>query len=215
MDKEKAAYWYKKAADNGESRGMNNLGEMYRTGQGVEINYEEAFRLYQEAAKDKDNCAIYNMGECYEHGQGVEKNMEKALEMYRQAAELGDSSACCAMGRFCEYGILMEIDMNKAVEWYTKGADSKNKDEEALYRLALCYAEGKGVAQDEEKARELCRRAWPENESEKEGIRNDFFNAPNDLSQVLSSLKELLHDEVIGAQLDELVEYLKTTPVKK
>ena len=109
----------------------------------------------------------------------------------------------------------MEKDMSKAIEWYQKGAYNANMDEEAVYRLALCYAVGKGVSQDMEMAKKLCYQAWPDNEPGKEGVRNDFCNAPNDLSQVLSDLKALLDDEEIKMQLDELIEYLKTTPVKK
>ena len=154
------------------------------------------------------------MGECYEHGQGVKKNMKKALEMYRKAAENGDSSACCALGRFYESGILMEKSMEKAVMWYKKGAEAGNMDEEAVYRLALCYALGKGLPMDMEKAKELCRQAWPADEAGMEGIRNDFYNAPNDLSQVLSELEKAIGDTETEKQLQELMEYLKTTPVK-
>lgn len=88
-------------------------------------------------------------------------------------------------------------------------------DEESAYRLALCYALGKGIEKNLEKARALCREAWPKDLIGKEGIKNDFYNAPNDLFDVLCDLKDVIGDKETEKQLQELMEYLKTTPVKK
>ena len=65
---------------------------------------------------------------------------------------------------------------------------------------------------DLEKAKELCRQAWPADEAGMEGIRNDFYNAPNDLSQVLSELEKAIGDTETEKQLQELMEYLKDDP---
>ena len=48
-----------------------------------------------------------------------------------------------------------------------------------------------------------------------EEVKNDFYNAPNDLSQVLSELNQVIGDEETEEQLQKLMEYLKTTPEKK
>lgn len=49
------------------------------------------------------------------------------------------------IGYFYEQGEAIDEDMRKAVEYYKKSAD--NGDANGMYRLALCYGEGKGIEQ--------------------------------------------------------------------
>jgi Sel1 repeat len=49
-DDQEAAKWYRKAVDAGDVGAMNNLGVMYRKGQGVPQDEAEAMRLFQKAA---------------------------------------------------------------------------------------------------------------------------------------------------------------------
>ena len=58
----------------------------------------------------------------------------------------------------CSYekGVGVAPDFDRALTLYQQAAD-KN-DEEALYRMALLYREGRGVEQDIQKAGECCRR---------------------------------------------------------
>ena len=44
---ETAVNEYKKAADEGDVRAQRNLGLMYETGAGVQINFKEALRYYR------------------------------------------------------------------------------------------------------------------------------------------------------------------------
>ena len=121
----------------------------------------------------------------------------------------------CAAFVYAGFGILMEPDMDEAFQWYKKGAESDDMDEEAVYRLALCYALGKGVKKDVDYAEKLCRKAWPLDDAGMESMKDDFYNGPNDLSSVLLNLRELIGDIEIKKQLGQLIDYLKTTPVKK
>jgi TPR repeat protein len=56
-DLAEAARWYRKAADAGDARGMNNLGGMYEYGAGVSKNVAEAVRWYRKAADLGDEYA--------------------------------------------------------------------------------------------------------------------------------------------------------------
>ena len=98
-DFEKAAYWYKKSAEQGNSRAQYNLAKCYENGEGVVKDYEQAVYWYTQAAEQGDADAQNNLGLMYENGAGVEKNLEKAIYWYQQAAELGDANAQCNLGQ--------------------------------------------------------------------------------------------------------------------
>jgi TPR repeat protein len=51
VDKAKAAYWFKKAADRGNAEGLYELGSCYLHGDGVEIDKACACRLLYQAAE--------------------------------------------------------------------------------------------------------------------------------------------------------------------
>ena len=50
-DYTQAFYWYKKAAEAGNSDSMNNLGDMYRDGQGTTKDLEKAKYWYKKACE--------------------------------------------------------------------------------------------------------------------------------------------------------------------
>jgi len=55
-----AVKWYQKAADQGDSDALNNLGIMYENGQGVEKDRQKAYDLYKKAAEEGNVYAINN-----------------------------------------------------------------------------------------------------------------------------------------------------------
>ncbi|MBA9011104.1 tetratricopeptide repeat protein [Clostridium saccharobutylicum] len=67
----------KKYALRGNLRAQNTIGDRYYIGDGVEKNYEEAFRWYKKAADEGYNVAQYNLGDMYYCGFGIEKKLYK------------------------------------------------------------------------------------------------------------------------------------------
>lgn len=63
----------------------------------------------------------------------------------------------CDLGWCYETGAGVRRNRRKAVEWYEKAAEQG--DAEGMYRLALCYLDGKAVEADRQTAMDLCRRA--------------------------------------------------------
>jgi len=51
MDRDKAAEWFRKASEHGNSNGQWRLGTMYRFGEGVEIDLEKADEWYRKSRK--------------------------------------------------------------------------------------------------------------------------------------------------------------------
>jgi hypothetical protein len=71
-DAEKAAMWYRKAADQGNSRAQNNLGNLLRDGNGVAQNPEEAKHWYELSAAQGNFLAQFNLGVLYFKGKGTD-----------------------------------------------------------------------------------------------------------------------------------------------
>ncbi|MFI3278414.1 MAG: tetratricopeptide repeat protein [Rikenellaceae bacterium] len=92
-DQDKAALWYRRAAEQGYAMAQCSLGYCYHMGYGVTQNLSEAVKWYRKAAEQGYAAAQCNLGICYEYGQGVAKNHIEAAKWYRKAIEQGDTRA--------------------------------------------------------------------------------------------------------------------------
>lgn len=73
---------------------MNNLGELYAQGLGVERDLDKAMELYRRASERGNAMAYYNMGWYMEQAG----ELDEALRHYRKAADGNDDSAWWALG---------------------------------------------------------------------------------------------------------------------
>lgn len=85
----RAAKWYEKASDAGNTPAKARLGIMYFEGRGVEQNYKKALTLLKEAVKANIPSAQYQLASMYERGTGVAQNLDKSLYWYKQAKKNG------------------------------------------------------------------------------------------------------------------------------
>ncbi|NFD20031.1 hypothetical protein EXN26_12015, partial [Clostridium botulinum] len=60
-----AMYWYKKAAEKGNSTSMNKIGVMYYEGKGVEQDYQKAMYWYKKSSQEGNFTAMSNIGFMY------------------------------------------------------------------------------------------------------------------------------------------------------
>jgi hypothetical protein len=90
---QKAAEYYRKAAEQDYAVGQCNLGFMYNHGYGVPLDYQKAAEWYRKAAEQGNADAQSNLGTLYENGDGVDKDMTKAVEWYSKAVEQGHFGA--------------------------------------------------------------------------------------------------------------------------
>lgn len=84
---------YQKAAGQGNTDAMYNLGLCYKTGTGVKADARQAVEWYRRAAELGSAAAMNNLGVCYENGTGVEKDARQALSWYDKGAGSGSSKA--------------------------------------------------------------------------------------------------------------------------
>ena len=130
---------YLAAVDYGSAKAAISLGNMYRTGNGVEKNLERAVSLYEQSAGQGNRIGKRNLAKCYLEGIGVEKNFEKAIDLLVEAAEAGDENS--GLGLVKIYGEWSHKDDNKRAYWLKKMADAGNVD--CMFDLGEFYAKNR------------------------------------------------------------------------
>ena len=114
----RAAYWYNKAAEQGHLMAMNNLGNAYRKGTGVEQNFVKATQLIRKAAEQGINIAQLTFGDMYRDGE---------VYIYAATDSITEDS----------YYIHYKPNIRLAKIWWKKAAESNDEDirEEVEKRL--------------------------------------------------------------------------------
>jgi TPR repeat protein len=98
QDPVQAAFWYRKAADQGAPLAQFSLGMMYYTGEGIPQDYSQAAAWLRKAADQGNSDAEHALGVLYDSGKGVRKDSTQAALWYRKAAEQGDVEAQHSLG---------------------------------------------------------------------------------------------------------------------
>lgn len=93
-DEDLALDWLHKSVNNGSTRAMLYLSDLYINGHFVTRDYEEAIRLVLLAVDAGDFMAYYQMANFYQQGQcGFDIDIDESIKWYKKAAELGDGYA--------------------------------------------------------------------------------------------------------------------------
>jgi TPR repeat protein len=151
---------FRKEAKAGDVASMEELGNLYQNGNGVEKNYEQAVAWYRKAAEEwASSYAMTSLAYMLENGLGTPKNHKKALAAYRKAAEWGDTTAMQVLGTWYLHGEGVEQDYGKALMYLREGSEKYGGDPTAMTDLASMYANGWGVQQDYVQAAAWYRKA--------------------------------------------------------
>ena len=133
----------KKWVEEGSPAAATALGVCYFEGMGVEVDYQQAFRLLAPAAQRGVPRACYYLGRIYSGGLGMPVNMAEALKLFQRAAEGGEFFAMMELGRAYAGGTGVAEDREMARKWYSAAvaeeADLEGCDEEL--REAKAYLE--------------------------------------------------------------------------
>jgi hypothetical protein len=137
-------------AEQGIAQAQNDLGIMYLTGNGVEIDASKAVYWLWLASKQGEPNATANLGRCSLEGIGVKKNTAHAVMLFGWA---------CIMGieNITKY-IIETIDINELIELSEQG------NAKAQYFLGVCYAHGVNVEKNEKKVFEWFYKSAEQNE---------------------------------------------------
>jgi TPR repeat protein len=121
---EQAAFWYRKAIEQGHVKAHKSLGDMYLYGYGVGKDFEQAVFLYRKAADQGNADAQYALGVMYYYGSGVELNYEQAVFWWSMAAEQNNSEAQSDLAGMCSIGRGIKKDNIRAHNLASKVQDN-------------------------------------------------------------------------------------------
>lgn len=115
-------------AEKGDARAQYDMGLLYHTGLGVELDYQVAIMWYQRAAERQYAPAQFNLGSMYDNGEGVPQDYKTAIKWYLFAAEQGYSPAQYNLGSmyFGGQGV-PKINPVAAYMWYSIAASEGNE----------------------------------------------------------------------------------------
>lgn len=179
---------YKMAAADGDAVAMNQIGYIYMGNEGNEADPEQSFYWFNESAKKDSNVGWFNLGCCYKNGFGVKKDSEEAAECFKKAANLGYVDAMVELGDYYQ-GVLVDLkkakswyqaaaeeghpvaqnklgvlyanedqpDYQEAIKWYKKAMKQDNAW--AYYNFSCLLWEGKGTAENKEKAIKMMKKS--------------------------------------------------------
>jgi TPR repeat protein/S1-C subfamily serine protease len=157
VDHEKAAVWYRKAAEQGLAKAQAALGHCYAIGEGVAQDFDQAVMWFRKAAEQGDARGQSNLGFSFAKGQGVPQDYAEAVKWSRKAAEQGDARGQNNLGAAFANGQGVPQDYAEAVKWYRKAAEQGLAMAQGA--LGYYYARGISVPQDYAEAVKWYRKA--------------------------------------------------------
>lgn len=122
-------------ANRGDVAAMRNIGHLYRWGQGVEKDINQAIHWYRMAAEKGFSRAQANLAAIYLQGdEGIPVDYEEAHKWFAAAAVQNLAVAQYNLGLMYELGLGVEKSEARALGWYNLAA--KAGQPEAIERLS-------------------------------------------------------------------------------
>jgi len=106
------------AAGHDHEKALYTLGQIYEYGEGVDMDWNEAFHYYSSAAALGLPAAQRALGYMFETGRGTQKDMAKAILFYTFAVRGGDVEATHVMAYKYSTGTSVTQNCEKASELY-------------------------------------------------------------------------------------------------
>lgn len=134
---EDAVELLRESAELGDAEAMEELGECYRTGDGVSKQGLEAEQWFIRAAVAGNSAAMVSLGALYWLGDGIPENSDEAAKWFQRAADKNNSSGMYDLARFYEVGRSVPKDLARAKQLYQQSAALGNVEaQRRLVQLA-------------------------------------------------------------------------------
>lgn len=125
-DDQKAFEWYKKAAAQGFSPGIEAVAGAYQSGKGVPKDPKRALAMYHKLVDQGYLPAATDIGVYYmSNDWGVSKDYAEAIKWYMKAAASGDAMAEVRMGMMYANGWGVKKDPIEAARWLSKATNHR------------------------------------------------------------------------------------------
>jgi TPR repeat protein len=132
-DYTQAAFWYRKAAEQGYAPAQYDLGELYLFGHGVLVDYAQGIAWFSKAAEQGHPAAQTDLARLYLRGEFVPQSLAQAVFWYRKAAELGNPDGQSALASLYEDGRGVPQNYSEAYFWMSLAAS--NPELAGVYRF--------------------------------------------------------------------------------
>ncbi len=129
-------------AEQGHLKAQFFLGLMYKDGDGVSKDADEARYWLRKAAEVGHLDAQDRLGDLYSE----EGKKAKAVEWYRKAAEKGHKESTNSLGYMLRHGIGVQADPKQALRWFRRAAKAGNPY--GYFNIGTMYEDGKTVPRD-------------------------------------------------------------------
>jgi TPR repeat protein len=161
-DLDKAAYFFTKACDFGNSDGCANLAiqSLFLNRAGSPVDVSNALASLEQKCNVSTNINgtyCYLVGYAYDVGHGRPEDKTKARQFYEKGAALEDLDAAKNVARMQLNGEGGPPDHAAAAFWLQKAVDAR--DGQSCLFLARLYHNGDGVPRDEQRAVALLEKA--------------------------------------------------------
>jgi hypothetical protein len=111
------------AAESGNRDSQYEIGNMYMTGIGADIDYGKAISFFEKSASQGHSKAAYKLGLIYYEGAGVSANKKTAFKWFSSAAESNYPAAQYYLGKLYSEGQGTKRNNKLALEWLSKAVD--------------------------------------------------------------------------------------------
>lgn len=170
----KALELFRLAAAQEQAGAMNEIGEMYKYGLGVEKDLTEARKWFKLAADMGHSQAQYNYADLCD---GIRKHAVEMTEFFRRAAEQGHIEAQYRLAQIYQTSSWAEDgighDYEKAAKWFRLAAEQGHLVAQA--ELGEMYLIGYGVEQSDAEAAKWFRLAGEKNRKPAEHLAEMYM----------------------------------------
>jgi hypothetical protein len=157
LNREKAVYWLRKAAENAHAESAYRLATALRDGIGILRNEDAALNWFRAAAEGGHVKAQAIFANELLLGRRLSADPEKALYWFERAAQQGSVEAQFQVGVLFENGRAGAHDYSRSIYWLDAAANNGHAG--AQYLLATLLAEGKGGMADMARAKHWAQAA--------------------------------------------------------
>jgi len=137
----------------GDLGAMNELGNCYALGDGVQLDDSIAAHWYHRAATGGFVPAIVNLAECYRTGTGVARDPEMTVRLFTSAGEAGLTQALIDLANHFRTGDGVPQDFARAVVLYERALSVEQCV--SAFELGEMFERGEGVVRSVDRAEEL------------------------------------------------------------
>lgn len=159
-DPAQAAYWYRKAADQGDPGAQNEIGFFYSIGLGVGADQAEAVKWYERAMAGGCAEAKLNLAVAYLKGTGIRQDARQGIDLLQQLVKKNDPVAEDYLGLVYYLGVGTRSDKVMAEKFFLRAAKQHNAPAE--YDMGILYLGEAGHVKDLPKAAALLRSSAKE-----------------------------------------------------